>query len=131
MTEYRQGTPLSAAMGEMKQRLKIESMTLFVVAMLVCHERGGNLAFALEQICHSLEELQRVERKRESDTASGRLLVAILGAFPFLFLALFYVLDPSGTALVFSTAIGQIVLCVVGVLVFGSVRWASSILKIG
>jgi tight adherence protein B len=101
---------------------------LLVVALLIAEERGGRLADVLERIGHSLQEQQRVERKRESDTAAGRLLVNILSSFPAVFLGLFYLLDPEGTSLVFSSLAGQIVLCIVGAIAVGSLLWGRQIL---
>lgn len=113
---------------DLKNRLRLESMTLFCTALGVCHERGGNLTFALDQIGYSLEEQQRVERKMDADTASGQMLVGLMGIFPIGFLMMFYMLDPESTALMFSTLKGQIVLCIVAGIVYGSMRWAGKIL---
>jgi Flp pilus assembly protein TadB len=58
-----------------KDRLNIDSFTLFAAAILVSLERGGRITDALERISHSLQELQRIERKLEVDTASGKKVV--------------------------------------------------------
>jgi tight adherence protein B len=128
VNQSEQGRALKAILLEMKERLRIESFSLLVVALLIAEERGGRLAEVLERIGHSLQEQQRVERKRETDTAAGRLLVNILASFPALFLGLFYLLDPEGTGLVFSTLAGQIVLCVVAAIAVGSFLWGRRIL---
>lgn len=128
VNQSEQGRALKAILLDMKERLRIESFSLLVVALMIAEERGGKLADVLERIGHSLQEQQRVERKRESDTASGRLLVNILASFPALFLGMFYLLDPEGTSLVFSTLAGQLVLCVVGAIAVGSLLWGRQIL---
>ncbi len=128
VNQSQQGRPLKAVLMETKERLRIESFSLLVVALFVAEERGGRLADVLERIGHSLQEQQRVERKVESDTAAGRLLVNILASFPVVFLGLFYMLDPEGTSLVFSTLAGQLVLCVVGGISVGSLLWGRQIL---
>ena len=128
VAEYQRGAPLSVMLSDLKGRLKFEGMTLFCTALAVCHERGGNLSFALDQIGYSLEEQQRVERKLESDTASGQLLVGLMGIFPIAFLGLFYMIDPESTALMFSTIMGQLVLCVVGGIIYAAMKWAAAIL---
>ena len=128
VNQSEQGRALKAILLDMKERLRIESFSLLVVAILIAEERGGKLADVLERIAHSLQEQQRVERKRESDTAAGRLLVNILASFPALFLGMFYLLDPEGTSMVFSTLAGQLVLCVVGAIAVGSLLWGRQIL---
>jgi tight adherence protein B len=128
VNQSEQGRALKSILLEMKERLRIESFSLLVVALLIAEERGGKLADVLERIGHSLQEQQRVERKRESDTAAGRLLVNILATFPAVFLGMFYMLDPEGTSLVFATLAGQLVLCVVAAISVGSLLWGRQIL---
>ena len=128
VNQSEQGRVLKAILLDMKERLRIESFSLLVVAVLIAEERGGRLADVLERIGHSLQEQQRIERKRESDTAAGRLLVNILASFPAAFLGLFYLLDPQGTGLIFSTLVGQFVLCVVAAISVGSLLWGRRIL---
>ncbi len=128
--EYRHGRPLSEAIRATKERLKIESFTLFSAAILVCLERGGRITDALERISHSLQELQRIERKLEVDTASGTKVVYILTAFPVFFLFLSYVTNPEGTKMMLHSLLGQIILLVVIALSYFSFRWSQKILAI-
>jgi tight adherence protein B len=128
--DYRGGRPLSASLVDARTRLKLDSFTLFASALLVSLERGGRITEALERIGKSLQENQRLERKLEADTQSGKKVVVILAIFPFAFLVMFYFLNPEGTSLLFTTVLGQIVLLVVIVLVYFAVRWAQSILDV-
>lgn len=108
--EFRSGRPLADAIQDAKDRMQLDSFTLFSTAILVALERGGRITEALERISASLQENQRLERKLEADTASGRKVVITLAVFPFLFLAVFSFLDPRGTGLVFHSFVGQILL---------------------
>lgn len=128
--EYRHGRPLSEAIRATKERLKIESFTLFAAAILVCLERGGRITDALERISHSLQELQRIERKLEVDTASGTKVVYILTVFPLLFLGISYVTNPEGTATLLHSISGQVIMLVVIALTYFSFRWSQKILAI-
>jgi tight adherence protein B len=128
--EYRHGRPLSEAIRATKDRLKIESFTLFSAAILVCLERGGRITDALERISHSLQELQRIERKLEVDTASGTKVVYILTVFPLIFLGISYVTNPDGTATLLHSISGQLILLVVIALTYFSFRWSQRILAI-
>jgi tight adherence protein B len=128
--DFNRGRPLQDAIMQIKNRLQVESFTLFSHAVCTCLERGGNVSEALDRIAYSLQENQRIERKLEADTASGRKVVVILGAFPFVFLAGFYMLDPSSTGLLFTTFIGQLVFVVVVVIVYLAVLWCRKILAI-
>lgn len=128
--EYRHGRPLSEAIRATKERLKIESFTLFSAAILVCLERGGRITDALERISHSLQELQRIERKLEVDTAAGTKVVYILTVFPLIFLGISYVVNPEGTATLLHSIWGQIILLFVIILTYFSFRWSQRILAI-
>lgn len=130
VNEYEHGRPLVAAIRNTKERLDLDSFTLFASAIQVSLEQGGRITEALARISNSLQENQRVERQLEAETASGRRVVWILGIFPFLFLAGFFVIHPSGTLMVFETLIGQFVLLAVIGLTFASVWWSNRILSI-
>lgn len=128
--EYQSGRPLREALLARREQLQLDSFNLFASAIVVCHERGGKVTEALDRIAASLLEMQRLERKIEADTQSGRRVAILLGIFPFLFLGGFYVLDPEGTGLIFSTIPGQVVLVVVIAIVYFCMRWADKIVAI-
>lgn len=128
--DYNSGRPLPAALREVEQRLNLEAVTLFCSAILVCLERGGRVTFALDRISSGLQEMQRLERKLEADTAAGRKLATMLGMFPFFFLAMFALLDPVATWFLFETLLGQFVLLGIGATVYAAVRWCMAILDL-
>lgn len=130
VTEFQRGLPLSDAIRNTKERLRIDSFTLFSAAILTNLERGGRVTEALERISTSLQENQRLERKMEAETASGKRVVVILSLFPFLFLLLYLLIYPSGTMQVLTSWTGQLILVVVFVLVYVSARWSYRILSI-
>jgi tight adherence protein B len=128
--EWHRGRALLDAIEEVRRRLDLDGFTLFALALNACVERGGNVSEALDRISRSLTENQRLERKLEADTASGRKVVVILAIFPFAFLGLFFLLDPESTSRMFSTVTGQVVLLIVIGVVYASVRWCMSLLRI-
>lgn len=128
--DYQHGLPLAAAINRVKERLQVDSFTLFSAAVLTCLERGGRITDALDRISRSLQENQRIERKLEAETASGRKVVRILAVFPLFFLGLFFLVYPEGTKELFNSIAGQMILALVIALVFFSVRWSQKILSI-
>ena len=128
--DYQAGRPLARALEETQKRLGLDSFTIFSTVLMVCMERGGNVAFALDRISTNLQELQRLERKLETSTASGRRMALILGAFPFVFLGGFTLLDPDMMNTMYTSLIGQLVLLGVGVLVYVSFLWCEKIMKV-
>jgi tight adherence protein B len=124
-----QGEGVRVALADLKARVRVEAVTSMTVALQVVDERGGPLADVLDRIAFTAEELARVERKREADTAAGRLMIGVMAAFPGGFLAFVAVLDPALVARMFDTTLGHYVLAVVALLVYASVRWGSRILS--
>jgi Flp pilus assembly protein TadB len=125
VTDYHhRGVSLSDSLTQLRERLRIEAISMFSVAVVACMRRGGDLTRAMENISLSLEQLQRLEQKRDSNTASGRLLVLTLAAFPFCFGGFFWMIDPQSMSLVSSTTAGQLVLSAAILLTYIAVRWA-------
>ena len=57
------GRTVHEAVGDVQKRLRIDTFDIFTAILLVCHERGGNLAIALDSLAHSLQENQRLEEE--------------------------------------------------------------------
>lgn len=128
--EFEHGLPLHQAIENTKERLNHDSFTLFAASLLTSLERGGKITEALERISRSLQENQRLERKMQSETASGKRVLMILAVFPLLFILLFLVVYPEGTLELIGSLVGQFVLLVVIGLVYISVTWGQRILKL-
>jgi tight adherence protein B len=124
-----QGADFSSVLDDLRATLNLESITVFVVVLKVALEKGGPLAEILERITRSLQELERLRRKREADTAAGRAMITVLALFPAAFLALISIFDPALSLVFITTIVGQLVLAVSALLTYLSVRWAGSILK--
>ena len=130
MAEYQLGRPLPDAILDAKERLKLDSFSMFASTIVISLQRGGRVTDSLEKISRSLRENQRVEQKLESETAGGWRVVLLLTLFPFLFLAFFYVLHPEGTRLMFQSLIGQGLVIIILALSVVSVWWSRKILNI-
>ncbi len=130
ISDFNHGLPLPAAIENTKNRLKHDSFTLMSAVLLTSIERGGRITDALERISHSLQENQRLERKMESETASGKKVLVILAVFPAFFIILFLFVYPEGTLEFLFSFIGQIILLIVIGLVYFSVSWGQRILTI-
>ena len=128
--DFHRGRTIIDAIRDAQLRLKLDSFNIFANVIRTCFESGAKYTEALDTLSLSLQENQRLERKLSAETAAGQTVILVLGGFPFMFLGMFYLLEPSGTAQVFSTVVGQCVLVVVGFLTYLSVKLASKILAI-
>lgn len=127
--EYQLGKPLERCLRETKERLRSENFALFAAAMEASRESGGRLNETVDRIAHSVRELQRLERKIESETAQARTSAFYMALAPLFILALYYFfLDPINTERLFTTFVGQIMLSIAVVLDVVAYLWARKIL---
>ncbi len=129
MTDYEMGKPLDRALQEAKERLRSENFALFAAAILASRDSGGRLNETVDRIAHSVRELQRLERKVQSDTAMARKSAIYMAIAPFIILAAYYFLDSGAVSNLFSTTIGQMLLAASIVLNIIAYLWARHILN--
>ncbi len=128
--EYQLGKPLERCLNEAKDRLKSENFALFAAAMEASRESGGRLNETVDRIAHSVRELQRLERKVESETAQARSSAFYMALAPVAVLIMYYFfIDPSNTERLFTTFWGQILLSLSLVLNVVAYLWAHKILN--
>jgi Flp pilus assembly protein TadB len=127
--QYERGRPLSDTLQECRRRLQLEPFTLFCLALEVSLERGGRVNRSLEQLAGSLQEWQRIRRKLEAETASGRFAVLLLSGCPLLFGLMFWCCGIEEVVSFFTEFSGQIVLSLVLLLIWSGNRWTSRIMK--
>jgi tight adherence protein B len=83
MAEVRLGSPLSAALDALSDRLGIIDFEWTVLAIQIQREVGGNLAEILEIISETIRERARLKRQISTLTAEGKLSAYVLGCLPF------------------------------------------------
>ncbi|MBM79047.1 MAG: hypothetical protein CMJ78_00440 [Planctomycetaceae bacterium] len=128
--EYQLGKPLERCLSEAKERLKSENFALFAAAMEASRKSGGRLNQTVERIARSVRELQRLERKIVSETAQARASAFYMALAPFAVLAIYYfIIDPLATERLFTTFIGQLMLCFALILNLVAYLWARQILN--
>jgi tight adherence protein B len=128
--EYQMGKPLERCLVETKDRLKSENFALFTAAMEASRESGGRLNETVDRIAHSVRELQRLERKVESETAQARASAFYMALAPVAILAIYYfIVDPVNTSRLFTTVAGQVILSAALVLNVIAYLWARQILN--
>ncbi len=95
------GLGMQPVLRDLARRSGLLEMKLFVMAMLVQHETGGDLADLLEKLGDIIRERFQLRSKIKALTAEGRFQASILlGLPPFLFAVLF-VINRSYAVLLF------------------------------
>lgn len=125
---FRHGFTVHEVLAGFRDRMKIDAVSLFCNVLVACYQNGGDASVVVRKISESLEQLQRVELKKNTYTASGRLQVGILAVFPMLFMGLMHMMDAKSVQLMLHSYYGQIALAIVMVMTYIAVRWTMKIL---
>lgn len=114
------GVPLDEALENLKQRVYTEDNEMFVTAVTILRETGGNLAETFDTIVSVIRERVRLQLKIDTYIASGKIQAYIIGSMPFAMIVMFGSGDPEYFPLLFGTFLGVIALCVIcGMVGFG------------
>lgn len=116
LREQRLGLALEDSLRGMAQRLKIEDVDLFVSAMTIAKEVGGNLSEILDRLASTLRAKAVMEGKIRALTSQGKLQGIIVGMLPIFLAGVLYVMDPAAMMPLFTTLYGWGVMAVVFVL---------------
>jgi tight adherence protein B len=81
------GLPPEVALRELARRTGLLELKIFVLAMLIQQQTGGNLAELLDKLSHIIRERYKMRGKVRALTAEGRVqAMVLLGLPPFMFL---------------------------------------------
>jgi tight adherence protein B len=116
LREQRLGLALEDSLRGMAQRLKVEDVDLFVSAMSIAKEVGGNLSEILDRLATTLRAKQVMEGKIRALTSQGKLQGLIVGMLPIFLAGILYVMDPSSMMPLFVTWYGWAVMAAVFVM---------------
>jgi tight adherence protein B len=108
--EQRFGLPLRDALLSLCNRVPLIDVRLFVIALLVQKETGGNLVEILDNLSHVIRERFRIAGEVRIRTAQGRLTAGILIALPLIMMVMLHVLDPDYLELLFVDPLGHLML---------------------
>lgn len=114
--EQRFGLPLRDALLNLCARVPLVDVRLFVIALLVQKETGGNLVEILDNLSHVIRERFRIAGEVRIRTAQGRLTAGILIALPIVMMIMLHVMDPEYIRLLFVDRLGQFMLIAAGVM---------------
>jgi tight adherence protein B len=80
--EQNLGLPLRNALMGLQERVALVDLKLFVVAVLIQRQSGGNLSEILDKIAYTIRERFRIWRQLKVHTAQAKLTGIILTALP-------------------------------------------------
>lgn len=93
--QYNLGINLKDALHRMTERVDSLDLKLFVTAILLQRETGGNLAEILENLSYTIRERFKLIGKMRTYTAQGRMSAWLLGTLPVVFVVIISILNPG------------------------------------
>lgn len=113
--EQRLGIDVRSALLSLQTRVDSMDLKMFVTAVLVQRESGGNLGEVLANISDIMRERFALEGELETLTAESRLSARILAALPLLVFLGMFALNPAFMRPMLQNSAGQIMLVLAGV----------------
>jgi tight adherence protein B len=108
--EQRFGLPMNDALLGLADRVDLIDVRIFVTAVMIQRESGGNLAENLDSLSHVIRGRFRFKRDVKTKTAHGRMTGMVVGSAPFVAGIAMYTLNPEYMAPLFEEPMGQMML---------------------
>ncbi|MBC7420937.1 MAG: type II secretion system F family protein [Bdellovibrio sp.] len=122
ITQTQFGQSFEEALSDLGERIPRPDVQMFVVAINILKETGGNLAETFSTIVSTIRERQKLEKKISAMTAQGVMQGIIVTCIPFVLGGVLYLLDPTFIAPMFTTFMGLVMLVgMLGLQVIGGV----------
>ncbi len=128
--QTRLGLGLNEALADMLQRVPLDDLRLFVVAVRVQSEVGSSLAQIVERLAEIVRTRQHLHSQIRALTAQSRLSGMVVGLLPVVVLAMFSIIQPGHTEMLLFDPTGRQILKLALGLDFGAFLIIRHILKV-
>lgn len=115
-SKERLGMSFEEALVEMADRVPEPDVQMFVMAVNILKETGGQINQTFETINKTIRERQKLEKKISAMTAQGITQGIMISCVPFGMIVFMWFADPELIAPMFNTTYGLIMLCAIFVL---------------
>jgi tight adherence protein B len=130
LREQRMGIKPDEALGNFNQRVPIPDVTLFVSAVGISRDVGGNLAESMASLSDTLRRRLIMEGKVKALTAQGRLQGIVMALLPVSMVTFLTLAYPETMQPMFHTVIGWGVVALAGVMEFLGYKMCRKIMSI-
>jgi len=104
--EQNYGVDLRTALNNLGSRMAVQDLLIFIAAVLIQKESGGNLAEVLEKVARTARERFRLRKQVQVHTAQGRMTGWILSMLPVILGFGMYLVHPEGIRLLWTHPTG-------------------------
>jgi len=110
ITQTQFGQSFEEALTDLGMRIPKPDVQMFVTAINILKETGGNMSETFETIVSTIRERQKLEKKISAMTAQGIMQGIIISCIPFFLMGVFFIIDKAYISPMFSTSIGLVLL---------------------
>jgi tight adherence protein B len=128
--EQRFGLPFEDALLAMSDRNVIVDVRIFVTAVLIQREVGGNLAEILDKIAQTVRERFAILRQLRTYTAQGRMSGYVLAAMPIVMAIALFFLNREYVMLLYTEPLGRVLVVMAVVMQIIGYLWIRKIVDI-
>lgn len=111
--QQRLGISFEQSLDDLFARMPSESTGLFVSALKIATQSGGNLAEALERIAQTLQARQQIQGRIRALTSQGKMQAWVMAGLPLLLMMVLNMLDPAAMQPMWFHPAGWIVLAII------------------
>jgi len=104
--ENNYGIELRTALMNLAERAPIQDLRIFIAAVLIQKETGGNLAEVLEKVAETTRERFRLKKQVSVHTAQGKMTGWILSLLPVALGLGMYFVNPGGMSVLWTRPLG-------------------------
>lgn len=108
--EQKFGLPLEESLLGLADRIDLVDIRIFVTAILVQRDVGGNLAEILDKISYTIRERFMIQRQIRVYTAQGRMTGYLLAVLPLIMGFLIYMLNAEYMSILFEEPVGRLLI---------------------
>jgi tight adherence protein B len=128
--EQRFGLGMEESLLGMADRIPLVDVRIFVTAVLIQREVGGNLAEILDKLSYVIRQRFSIMRQLRTYTAQGRMSGYILGGLPIFLGLLLFLINRADMMTFVQHPMGRMMMMVAVVLQVMGYLWISKIVKI-
>jgi tight adherence protein B len=104
--EQNYGVDMRTSLMNLTRRVPVQDFRIFVAAVLIQRESGGNLAEVLEKVVQTSRDRFRLKKQVSVHTAQGRMTGWVLSFLPMAIGLLMYLVNPKGMSVLWERPIG-------------------------
>lgn len=113
--QQRVGVPLGECFDRMIARVPLPEVKFFAIVIAIQQQAGGNLSEALGNLSGVLRDRKRLQAKVKALSAEAKASAGVLGALPFVVMAMVYLTTPKYMTILFTAKMGQFLLLIAAI----------------